>query len=91
MGSHLLCMNFAWLEVATMTISIGSKPSSGKGSQRNTVERSKYGTCLKGSHYGPFGLSVMTKCSTADNDIYLRSSNAFGMNSLSMPRQHETG
>jgi hypothetical protein len=91
MGPHLLCMNFAWLEVATMTISIGSKPSSGKVSQRNTVERSKYGTCLKGSHYGPLDLSIMTKCSTADNGMNLRSSTAFGMNSLSTPRQHGTG
>ena len=55
------------------------------------VKRPKSGTCLEGSHYGPFRLSVMTKCSTADNGMNLRSSTAFGMNSLSMPRRHETG
>jgi hypothetical protein len=91
MGPRLLCINFVGLEVATMTISVGSKPSLGKGSQRNMVKRAKYGMCLERSHYGPFGLSVMTKCSTADNGMNLRLSNAFGMNSLSTPRRHETG
>jgi hypothetical protein len=34
-GPHLSCMNSAGLEPTTMTISIGSKPSSGKEFLRN--------------------------------------------------------
>ena len=37
-------------------------------------------------HFGPFGLSTTTKCSTMSNGMSLRSSTISGMNSSFMPR-----
>ena len=88
LGDGLLssCMNFAGLGPAITIVSIGNKRCSGKGFRRSIVRKSLFGIYLEGSLFGPFGLSVMTKCSIKNNGIYLRSNTRFGMNLSSMPK-----
>ena len=85
------CMNYVGFEPATMIVFIGNKLCLGKGFLRNSSKRSNFGTFFVVLHFGLFGLSAMTKCSTMNNATSLRSNTLSGMNSSSSPRQHGNG
>ena len=55
-------------------------------SPKSLVKKLKYGTSSGMLHVGPFGSNTMTKCSIKNNGMKLRSSNGFGMTSLSTPK-----
>ena len=82
-GPHSLCMNSVGLESGTMTASTGSKSCSGKGFPKNMARRFKFGIFLGALHSRPSGLNVMTKFSTVNNGMCLRSNTGFGTSSSS--------
>ena len=69
-----------------MIVSIESKLFSEKGYPRSMALRSKFGTSLEASLFGPFGLKRMTRCSTTSNGMKRGSSITFGTRSFYMPR-----
>ena len=52
------------------------------------VIRSKFGTSLEASLFGPFGLNAMTRFLTMNNDMKRMSSTTFRTSSSYIPRWH---
>ena len=78
-GPRLLCMNFAGLELAIVTSSIGSKHYLGEEFPKNIAKWLKFGTSLGASRFGQFGSNVVIKCLIMNNGTSLRSSTVFGL------------
>jgi hypothetical protein len=73
-GPRLSCMNLVWLELAIMIVFTENNLSLGNGFLRSMVKRSKFGTSLGASCFGPFGVNATTTCSTTNDGMSLRSS-----------------
>jgi hypothetical protein len=84
-------MNFVALEWVITIASIGSKHCLEKGSRRSLSKNSKFGTFYVALRFGLFGLNAMTKCSTTNNGMNLRSNIRFGMSYSSLLRRRENG